>query len=183
MQIYSKSMKNATSLFSNHNRSALPAGTYITHRVIYYPLVSNSNHDRPPSDGSTSIHIVHLPLVARTEAVSLRFHQDLAMDAHSFSGCWALDNVIVTNMAHRPTSLQETFDPIDPTSWLFFPNGAIRVGPMASASYLHITFTFDHLTMHFYKKNYDGFISHIINSLHDPQVWIRFIPMFSKILY
>ena len=40
MQIYSKSMKNATSLFRNHNRSALEAGTYITHRVIYYPLVS-----------------------------------------------------------------------------------------------------------------------------------------------
>ena len=39
MQIYSKSMKNATSLFRNHNRSALKAGTYITHRVIYYPLV------------------------------------------------------------------------------------------------------------------------------------------------
>ena len=40
MQIYLKSMKNATSpLFRNHNRSALPAGTYITHRVIYYPLV------------------------------------------------------------------------------------------------------------------------------------------------
>ena len=40
MQIYSKSMKNATSpLFRNHNRSALEAGTYITHRVMYYPLV------------------------------------------------------------------------------------------------------------------------------------------------
>ena len=40
MQIYSKLMKNATSpLFRNHNRSALPAGTYITHRVIYYSLV------------------------------------------------------------------------------------------------------------------------------------------------
>ena len=39
MQIYSKSMKNATSLFRNHNRSNLEAGTYITHRVIYYPLV------------------------------------------------------------------------------------------------------------------------------------------------
>ena len=40
MQIYSKSMKNATSpLFRNHNRSALEAGTYFTHRVIYYPLV------------------------------------------------------------------------------------------------------------------------------------------------
>ena len=45
MQIYanSKSMKNATSpLFRNYNRSALPAGTYITHRVIYYPLVCHS---------------------------------------------------------------------------------------------------------------------------------------------
>ena len=42
MQIYSKSMKNATSpLFRNHNRSALPAGTYITHCVIYYPLVTS----------------------------------------------------------------------------------------------------------------------------------------------
>ena len=40
MQIYSKSMKNATSpLFRNHNRSALEAGTYIMHRVIYYLLV------------------------------------------------------------------------------------------------------------------------------------------------
>ena len=36
MQINSKSMKNATSpLFRNHNRSALEAGTYITHRVMY----------------------------------------------------------------------------------------------------------------------------------------------------
>ena len=44
MQIYSKSMKNATSpLFRNHNRSALPMGTYITHRVIYYPLVCLEN--------------------------------------------------------------------------------------------------------------------------------------------
>ena len=33
-------MKNATSsLFRNDNRSALEAGTYITHRVIYSPLV------------------------------------------------------------------------------------------------------------------------------------------------
>ena len=32
-------MKNATSpLFRNHNRSALEAGTYFTHRIIYYPL-------------------------------------------------------------------------------------------------------------------------------------------------
>ena len=40
MQIYSKSMKNATSpVFRNHNRSALLAWTYITHCVNYYPLI------------------------------------------------------------------------------------------------------------------------------------------------
>ena len=45
MQIYANlfmqnQCQNATSpLFRNHNRSALPAGTYITHRVIYYSLV------------------------------------------------------------------------------------------------------------------------------------------------
>ena len=41
-------MKNATSpLFRNHNRSALEAGTYITHRVIYYPLVSLCSQPEP----------------------------------------------------------------------------------------------------------------------------------------
>ena len=45
MQIYANlikiNLKNATSpLFRNHNRSALEAGTYITHHVIYYPLVN-----------------------------------------------------------------------------------------------------------------------------------------------
>ena len=41
--LYSKSMKNAASpLFRNHNRSALEARTYITHRVIYYSLVSET---------------------------------------------------------------------------------------------------------------------------------------------
>ena len=40
MQIYAKSMKMPPLLYSeNHNRSALETGTYITHRVIYYPLV------------------------------------------------------------------------------------------------------------------------------------------------
>ena len=45
MQNYANLFKineNATSpLFRNHNRSALEAGTYITHRVIYYPLVGS----------------------------------------------------------------------------------------------------------------------------------------------
>ncbi|XP_041459310.1 reelin-like [Lytechinus variegatus] len=97
--------------------------SYAVHTKVDWHIIDKI---RAPSDGSTSIHIVHLPLAARTEEVSLRFHQDLAMDAHHYRGCWALDNVLITNLAHRPTSLQEDFDPVDPTSWLFFPNGAIQ---------------------------------------------------------
>ncbi|XP_071486224.1 reelin-like [Diadema antillarum] len=92
---------------------------------------------RAPSDGSTSIHIIHLPLAARTEDISIRFHQDLAMDAHHYQGCWALDNILITNMAHRPTSLEEDFDPVDPTKWLFFPNGAIREKCQSSGNALY----------------------------------------------
>ena len=60
MQIDSKSMKNAASLFRKHNRSALEAGTYITHRVIYYSLVyidndnGNSDNDYIDNDNDNS---------------------------------------------------------------------------------------------------------------------------------
>ena len=53
-------MKNAASLFRNHNRSALEAGTYITHRVIYYSLVyidndnGNSDNDYIDNDNDNS---------------------------------------------------------------------------------------------------------------------------------
>ncbi|XP_038061332.1 reelin-like [Patiria miniata] len=81
---------------------------------------------RVPTDGHTTIHIIHLPTEARQPGVCLRLHQDLAMDVHSFYGCWALDNVLITSMAHRPTALEEEFDPIAMDNWLFFPGGHIR---------------------------------------------------------
>ncbi|XP_022095907.1 reelin-like [Acanthaster planci] len=81
---------------------------------------------RVPTDGHTTIHIIHLPAAARQPDVCLRLHQDLAMDVHSFFGCWALDNVLITSTAHRPTVLEEDFDPIAMDNWLFFPSGNIR---------------------------------------------------------
>ncbi|KAK3103287.1 hypothetical protein FSP39_018199 [Pinctada imbricata] len=44
----------------------------------------------------------------------------------AFDGCWAIDNVLVANMAHPPTVLEENFDPVDPGKWLFFPGANIR---------------------------------------------------------
>ncbi|XP_033646479.1 reelin-like isoform X1 [Asterias rubens] len=81
---------------------------------------------RVPTDGHTTIHIMHLPFEARQSGVCLRLHQDLAMDVHSFYGCWALDNVLITSSANTPRFLQEDFDPIRMDNWLFFPGGNIK---------------------------------------------------------
>jgi hypothetical protein len=44
-----------------------------------------------------------------------------------FDGCWAMDNVLVTNMADPPNMLQENFDPILTDNWLFFPGASVKV--------------------------------------------------------
>ena len=93
-------------------------------KIKFSPLIHCA---RVPTDSKTTIHILRLPQEARQEGVCLRFHQDLAMDAQSYQGCWALDNILVGNAAYRPATLEENFDPVNPGNWLFFPNGAIKV--------------------------------------------------------
>ncbi|XP_070192277.1 reelin-like isoform X2 [Littorina saxatilis] len=43
----------------------------------------------------------------------------------TFEGCWALDNVVIVNMAHLPSAMEEQFDPVDPSQWLFFPGAHV----------------------------------------------------------
>ncbi|XP_021361182.1 reelin-like [Mizuhopecten yessoensis] len=43
-----------------------------------------------------------------------------------FKSCWALDNVLVVNTANAPLVISETFDPVDPSNWLFFPGANIQ---------------------------------------------------------
>ena len=45
----------------------------------------------------------------------------------TFEGCWAVDNVLIVNMAHLPAAIEEQFDPIDPSHWLFFPGAHVQV--------------------------------------------------------
>jgi hypothetical protein len=80
----------------------------------------------PSAKGSVELHLVHLPRAARRDAVCLRWLGVLGQEER-FSGCWALDNVLVTNMVRTPSTLQEGFDPIDASNWLFFPGGKIQV--------------------------------------------------------
>ncbi|KAL5013759.1 hypothetical protein ScPMuIL_008029 [Solemya velum] len=44
----------------------------------------------------------------------------------TFKGCWALDNVMVVNSADTPSGMQDDFDPIDPSNWVFFPGANIK---------------------------------------------------------
>lgn len=45
----------------------------------------------------------------------------------TFEGCWAVDNILIINMAHLPAAMEERFDPIDPSQWLFFPGAHVQV--------------------------------------------------------
>lgn len=63
-----------------------------------------------------------------TTTTELWFRWDIADEGQpDFNSCWGIDNVLVVNTAERPTRLVENFDPIDPSNWLFFPGGNIRV--------------------------------------------------------
>ena len=79
-------------------------------------------------DTGPTFHLVHLPQGARTEDVCLQFQQVPSKeDRDYFEGCWALDNVLVVNMADPPQTLTDQFDPISTENWLFFPGGVIQV--------------------------------------------------------
>ncbi|XP_071961497.1 reelin-like [Antedon mediterranea] len=80
----------------------------------------------PINTSEAIMHIIHLPKEARQDDICLRFNQDLAMDAVTYEGCWALDNVLVINAANPPRHLEANFDPVNPDDWLFLPNGVIK---------------------------------------------------------
>jgi len=49
-----------------------------------------------------------------------------------------MDDVLVTNVADPPSILVESFDPIDPSNWLFFPGGKIQVSETVRKAKLYI---------------------------------------------
>jgi len=45
----------------------------------------------------------------------------------SFTSCWALDNILVSSTVDLVSTLQDDFDPVDISNWLFYPGGRIEV--------------------------------------------------------
>jgi len=77
-------------------------------------------------------HIQLIPPAARRNDVCLKWEQTTSTvnattaTAH-FSGCWAIDNFVIASRMGAPQMLAENFDPVNPSNWLFFPGGKIKV--------------------------------------------------------
>ncbi|CAH1782623.1 unnamed protein product [Owenia fusiformis] len=74
----------------------------------------------------TATHLVHLPTRSRAEIMCFKWVQKRRTDDVGFNGCWAMDNVVISNNADPPRFLQDEFDPVDVSNWLFFPGGNIK---------------------------------------------------------
>lgn len=44
-----------------------------------------------------------------------------------YEACWALDNILIINAAHRQIVLEDDLDPVDTGNWLFFPGATVKV--------------------------------------------------------
>ena len=82
---------------------------------------------RAPTNSSTVVHLLPLPLGSRAEGVRLRWSQEAPEGPEGYESCWGLDNILLVNAAHRPTLLEDNLDPPDTSNWLFFPGATVKV--------------------------------------------------------
>lgn len=88
---------------------------------------TNSHLSRAPSNVSTIIHILYLPEDAKGENVQFQWKQENLQVGEVYEACWALDNILVINSAHRQVVLEDNLDPVDTGNWLFFPGATVKV--------------------------------------------------------
>ncbi|NXS29928.1 RELN protein, partial [Pomatostomus ruficeps] len=79
-----------------------------------------------PSNISTIIHILYLPEDAKGENVHFQWKQDYVHAGDVYEACWALDNILIINAAHRKVVLEDNLDPVDTGNWLFFPGATVK---------------------------------------------------------
>uniref|UniRef100_A0A8C4XXR5 Reelin n=1 Tax=Gopherus evgoodei TaxID=1825980 RepID=A0A8C4XXR5_9SAUR len=82
---------------------------------------------RAPSNVSTVIHILYLPEDAKGENVQFQWKQEYVHAGEVYEACWALDNILIINAAHRQIVLEDNLDPVDTGNWLFFPGATVKV--------------------------------------------------------
>ncbi|CAK8675621.1 unnamed protein product [Clavelina lepadiformis] len=70
------------------------------------------------------IHVVSIPKSAKRVQVKVKFSEELP-NSGSFSGCWAIDNVLITSELNRPNHIEEHLDPVETSNWLFTPGATV----------------------------------------------------------
>ncbi|KFO29065.1 Reelin [Fukomys damarensis] len=81
---------------------------------------------RAPSNISTVIHILYLPEDAKGEHVQFQWKQEDLQVGEVYEACWALDNILVINAAHKQVILEDSLNPMDTGNWLFFPGATVK---------------------------------------------------------
>lgn len=66
-------------------------------------------------------HLVELPEAARLADTRLRWLQLTGR------GCWAIDNILISNTDDVPEHLYDNFDPVEIENWYFIGNGDVKV--------------------------------------------------------
>ncbi|CAJ0961020.1 unnamed protein product [Ranitomeya imitator] len=79
-----------------------------------------------PSNVSAIIHIIYLPYEAKGENVWFRWAQEPTQAGDVYEACWALDNILIINSAHKQVILEDNLDPMDTGNWLFFPGATVK---------------------------------------------------------
>ncbi|KAE8616335.1 hypothetical protein XENTR_v10008776 [Xenopus tropicalis] len=79
-----------------------------------------------PSNVSTIIHIIYLPPEVKGDSVKFRWRQENMQAGDVYEACWALDNILIINAAHKEVVLEDNLDPMDTGNWLFFPGATVK---------------------------------------------------------
>lgn len=105
--------------------------TFIVHLLCGSSLYGTNSHlticSRAPSNVSTIIHILYLPEDAKGENIQFQWKQESLHVGEVYEACWALDNILIINSAHRQVILEDSLDPVDTGNWLFFPGATVKV--------------------------------------------------------
>ncbi|KAG8439950.1 hypothetical protein GDO86_005931 [Hymenochirus boettgeri] len=95
-------------------------------RAGQFSLLNYFSFRSAPSNVSTIIHIIYLPSEAKGENVRFRWRQENVQAGDVYEACWALDNILIINSAHKDVLLEDNLDPIDTGNWLFFPGATVK---------------------------------------------------------
>ncbi|XP_060574508.1 reelin-like isoform X2 [Ruditapes philippinarum] len=105
-----------------------------TAQTTYHSIHDVEVQDQPLNDETSKIkhgHKTksssgHRKIVYKVGTKTVGGNSQPGDSATMYSGCWAIDQVVIVNTAHAPSTLQDSFQPVDPSNWLSFPGAYFK---------------------------------------------------------